>query len=109
MKKLINIAAALSVLCFSIGLSAQNLLVKGTVRDSLTGEPIPFASIRLKGTMTGGNTDADGLYQLDVPVTTTCAVPCSMLFLYSVVKSTPSTKAISKNLPLTSGSTALPV
>lgn len=67
MKKLINIAAALSVLCFSIGLSAQNLLVKGTVRDSLTGEPIPFASIQLKGTMTGGNTDVDGLYQLDVP------------------------------------------
>ena len=47
--------------------------------------------------------------KLLVPVTTTCAVPCSMLFLYSVVKSTPSTKAISKNLPLTSGSTALPV
>jgi TonB-linked SusC/RagA family outer membrane protein len=47
--------------------SAQNVSVKGCVKDSATGEPIPFASIQLKGTMTGGQTDADGNYTMNVP------------------------------------------
>lgn len=46
---------------------AQNMTVTGTVKDSATGEPVPFASIRLDGTMTGGMTDADGIYSIDVP------------------------------------------
>ena len=46
---------------------AQNLTVSGVVKDSSTGEPVPFASIRLDGTMTGGMTDIDGLYSITVP------------------------------------------
>ena len=46
---------------------AQNLTVTGTVVDSSTGEPVPFASIRIDGTMTGGMTDLDGIYSIDVP------------------------------------------
>ena len=61
-----NILAVMA-LCVSIGLSAQNVLVKGSVTDASTGDPIPFASIQLKGTMTGGSTDAEGAYQLYVP------------------------------------------
>ena len=45
----------------------QNLTVTGVVTDSSTGEPVPFASIRLDGTMTGGMTDIDGIYSIDVP------------------------------------------
>ena len=45
----------------SVAAFAQNLTVTGTVTDSSTGEPVPFAAIQLKGTMTGGMTDADGL------------------------------------------------
>ena len=46
---------------------AQNITVTGNVKDSSTGEFVPFASISLKGTMTGGNTDADGHYSITVP------------------------------------------
>ena len=46
---------------------AQNITVKGTVTDAQTGETVPFASIQLKGTMTGTATDADGNYAFEVP------------------------------------------
>lgn len=47
--------------------SAQNITVAGTITDASTGEPIPFASIQIKGTATGGSTDADGQYSISVP------------------------------------------
>ena len=46
---------------------AQNITVKGVVTDAATGETVPFASIQVKGTMTGTSTDADGNYSIDVP------------------------------------------
>ena len=55
----------MAALCVSIGLSAQNVSVKGCVTDSVTGEPIPGASIQLKGTHTGCFADADGMYSLN--------------------------------------------
>lgn len=47
--------------------SAQNLSVSGVVTDASTGEPIPFAFYQIKGTSTGGSTDADGHYSVSVP------------------------------------------
>lgn len=47
--------------------SAQNITVTGHVTDASTREPIPFASIQIKGTVTGGSTDADGYYSIAVP------------------------------------------
>ena len=46
---------------------AQNLTVTGTVKDASTGEPVPFAAIQIKGTATGGMSDADGVYSISVP------------------------------------------
>jgi len=46
--------------------SAQNITVKGTVADRETGEPIPFASIQVKGTTTGVAADVDGRFTIDV-------------------------------------------
>ena len=46
---------------------AQTINVKGKVTDANTGESVPFASIQVKGTMTGTATDADGNYTIDVP------------------------------------------
>ena len=44
----------------TVSLSAQNMRVSGTVKDSATGEGVPFASIALRGTMTGTYTYAEG-------------------------------------------------
>ena len=57
--------SALFVL-IAVTLSAQNVTVKGTVKDASTGEAIPFASIQVKGTSTGANTDVDGVYSISV-------------------------------------------
>ena len=66
MNKLKLLLTALS-LCVSVLAFAQNLTVTGTVKDSSTGDPVPYAAIQLKGTMTGGMTDGDGVYSIGVP------------------------------------------
>lgn len=43
---------------------AQELNITGNVVDASTGEPIPFASIHVKGTMTGTSSDIDGAYSI---------------------------------------------
>lgn len=45
----------------------QNITVTGVVKDASTSEGVPFASLQLKGTMTGASTDADGFYSISVP------------------------------------------
>ncbi|MCM1176674.1 MAG: SusC/RagA family TonB-linked outer membrane protein [Clostridium sp.] len=66
MKKIKVFFTVLSVFAAVLA-SAQNLTVTGNVTDASTGEPIPFASIQIKGTVTGGSTDADGYYSISVP------------------------------------------
>lgn len=62
--KLFFTVLALSFCALAYG---QDITVKGIVSDSSTGEPVPFASLQLKGTMTGANTDANGEYSITVP------------------------------------------
>ena len=62
--KFLFMALALTV---SALVSAQNITVKGSVKDASTGEGIPFASLQVKGTMVGASTDLDGLYSISVP------------------------------------------
>lgn len=45
----------------------QGLKVSGKVTDAETGEGIPFASVVVKGTLTGISTSADGNYSITVP------------------------------------------
>ena len=51
----------------AVSLSAQDLTVRGKVVDASTGEGVPFASVMVKGTMSGTSSDADGVYSIVVP------------------------------------------
>lgn len=50
---------------------AQNITVRGMVKDANTGEGIPYASVQVKGTMTGTATDGDGSYTIVAPMNAT--------------------------------------
>ena len=56
--------AALLTLALQAAVQAKDLTVTGTVTDSSTGEPVPFASIQIKGTLSGGSADTDGRYSI---------------------------------------------
>ena len=67
MKKIKLFFTAIMVLLTAGLASAQNLTVTGTVFDADNGDVIPFASIRVKGTMIGAAPGADGTYSINVP------------------------------------------
>ncbi len=67
MKKIKLFFTAIMVLVTAALASAQSLTVTGTVFDSDSGDPIPFASIRVNGTMIGAAAGADGTYSITVP------------------------------------------
>lgn len=59
-------AALATLFPFIIGYSfAQQTVVKGRVKEALTGTPIPFANVIFRGTAIGTTTDFDGFYSLD--------------------------------------------
>lgn len=46
---------------------AQGVVVNGLVRDSLTGETLPYASVYFKGTVDGNVTDKNGKFSIHTP------------------------------------------
>jgi len=60
----------------ALNLNAQNLTVKGTITDGSNGDPIPFATVVVKGMTTWTTTDADGKYSIDAPSNGTLSVAC---------------------------------
>ena len=56
----------LSVLS-SVGAFAQQITVTGIVTDASDGSEIPYASIHIKGTMTGVSADLQGKYTITAP------------------------------------------
>lgn len=65
MKKILSFFAATFVmLAFTNLLSARGLTVKGEITDESTGEPVPFASVMVKGTMNGVSSNGNGLYSI---------------------------------------------
>lgn len=55
------------VLLTSIMAQAQRIWVEGVVTDSLTDEPLPFASLKIEGTSEGTTSDIDGNFRLQLP------------------------------------------
>lgn len=69
MKKSLRLKALLTLLVglfLSIGAFAQQIAVKGHVKDT-TGEPVIGANVLVKGTTNGTITDFDGNFMLNVP------------------------------------------
>ena len=58
----------------ALGLQAQNLTVKGTITDGASGDPVPFASVVVKGTGAWTTSDADGHYSVEAPANATLSV-----------------------------------
>ena len=58
----------LTTLLFTVFAFAQKGTVKGTITDKeMNNEPLPFASITIKGTTIGASTDEKGNFSLSVP------------------------------------------
>ena len=51
----------------ALSVNAQNLTVKGTITDGASGDPVPFASVVVKGTGTWTTSDADGRFAVESP------------------------------------------
>ncbi|MBK7711076.1 MAG: carboxypeptidase-like regulatory domain-containing protein [Bacteroidales bacterium] len=67
-RKFLSPAFFIVVFTFCLNSFAQvseKTLIKGLVLDALTGYPIPYASVFLKGTSVGTLTDANGKYLLE--------------------------------------------
>jgi len=66
MKRAKLLFSALFVL-LSVTVFAQNVTVRGTIKDASTGEAIPFAAVQVKGTLAGAASDANGVYSISAP------------------------------------------
>ncbi len=58
----------ISLFIFTLGFSQNTAIITGTVTDKdMNNETLPFASVAIKGTSIGTNTDENGKYTLKVP------------------------------------------
>ena len=63
----IRIFLSLMLLTAASTAFAQSVTVNGNVSDAASGDPVPYASVVLKGTRTGVMTDLDGAYSITIP------------------------------------------
>ena len=62
MRKILSLLAVLVL--WSVFAFAQNRVITGQVKDD-KGEPVPFASVTIKGTNKGTTTDANGNFRIE--------------------------------------------
>ena len=64
--RLLVVTASILMLCFSVlkVIAQEKIIINGTVTDDSNGEPLPGATIRIKGANTGTVTDVNGAYSL---------------------------------------------
>src|SRR5690349_980520 len=71
--KLLCIATAMAIFFLCSSAWAQTKMVKGKVQDE-TGQPLPKASILIKGTNTGTSSGEDGSFELTIPTNATIVI-----------------------------------
>jgi len=71
MRKMLSLLAVL-VLCTAMAV-AQNRTVSGQVKDA-KGDPIPFATIKIKGNNAGVAADANGNFKIELPANASITV-----------------------------------
>lgn len=72
MRKLACLCTVMLMLLCTVAF-AQNRTITGTVKDN-AGDPIPFASIKIKGSNTGISADENGFYRLTAPANSTLEI-----------------------------------
>ncbi len=66
MKTIYTIITLAMMLTLSLSTLAQSRRVTGVIRDAQTGQPLPGASVVVKGQLTGTTTDAEGRFTLTI-------------------------------------------
>lgn len=64
----ITLSIFLIGVCLSTSIYSQERFVSGTISDSITQKPLPFATISIKGTPIGTASNREGTFELKVPV-----------------------------------------
>ncbi|TDE18318.1 DUF5686 and carboxypeptidase-like regulatory domain-containing protein [Dyadobacter psychrotolerans] len=64
MKKIILFLVLIVIGTFEAAYSQTSYTIKGRITDASSGDPIPFANIAIKSSLSGGTTNFDGFYQL---------------------------------------------
>src|SRR5579871_1841941 len=64
MRKLLSLLAVLALLC-APAFAQTKISIKGKVLDE-TGQPVPFATIKVKGDKQGVSADGDGVFTIRV-------------------------------------------
>ena len=70
----IKLFFATLLVMFAAALSAQNIDVKGVVKDATTGEPVAYAYVKVAGTQNGAYTNELGEYKLRADANATLEV-----------------------------------
>ncbi|HLO59895.1 MAG TPA: carboxypeptidase-like regulatory domain-containing protein [Bacteroidales bacterium] len=78
MKKIITF-----LFCFSCFITSNCQIIRGTVKDIQTKEPIEFASVYFSGTFAGKTTDQNGNFTLNVSKYSTMPLTISAIGYYS--------------------------
>ena len=73
MKK-VRIILSMMLLTLATAVFAQNVSVSGVITDASNGEPVPGASVILRGTTTGTMSNVDGMFSLTAPSNATLII-----------------------------------
>jgi hypothetical protein len=101
----LKVCITLLILSISCGLFAQQIIITGKITDSGTGEPIPYATVAVKGTSIGTNSNFDGFYKLGLKRVDSILISCMGYDSKVIFLNNPSVKTI--NIVLNISSNAL--